>query len=58
MKPFPKVVGFLGVLATLYGSLEAAGIFAMLPSKWAAGVAAVGGVLAYFSHSATGTGGK
>lgn len=57
MKPLPKWVGVIGMLSTVYGSLNAAGVFAMLPAKWAGGVAAVGGVLAWLSHSFTGTGG-
>lgn len=56
--PFPKVVGLVGMLTTIYGALDTAGVFAALPPKWAAILGAIGGILAYFSHSATGTGGK
>lgn len=60
MKPFPKWVGALGALGTLYATFEQAGFFKLLEAYPTTKlvVGAVGAVLAYFSHSATGTGGK
>lgn len=58
MKPFPKIVGVLGTAATIYSSLEAAGVFKTFPAAWLAPIAVIGSILALFSHSATGTGGK
>lgn len=57
MNPLPKWAGMLGVVAALFASLNTAGIFAMLPPKWQGVVAAVGSLVAVFSHSLTGDGG-
>ncbi len=60
MKPLPKWVGAIGALGTIYSTLEQAGVFSLLQAYPTTKlvVGAVGAVLAYFAHSATGTGGK
>ena len=56
--PLPKWVGILGLIATVIGSANQAGLLAFLPSPWGAVIAAVGGFVTLLSHSLTGTGGK
>ena len=58
MKPLPKIVGVLGSVAAIYGSLEAAGVFNYFSPNVRAIVIAVGAALAALSHSRTGTGGE
>lgn len=58
MKPLPKWMSALAHVATLYGSLEAAGIFTFLPPAARGVVIAIGGTVTAFAHSYTGTGGK
>ena len=54
MKPFPKWIGAVGAIGALVTSVKVA----LSTGDWTAVGAAIGAVLALFSHSATGTGGK
>lgn len=54
MKPFPKWVGHIGAI----GALITAVVNGVKTGDWTGLAPAVGAVLAWFSHSATGTGGN
>lgn len=58
MKPLPKWMGILGNLAAVYGALESAGVFVLIPPHVRAVVIAVGATVSTLSHSLTGSGGK
>lgn len=53
MRPLPKFVGYIGALAAVIAAVKVA----ISTGDWTAVGAAIGALLALFSHSATGTGG-
>jgi hypothetical protein len=54
MKPMPKAVGWFGAIAAVATAIYNG----MSSGDWTGLAAAIGALLALFSHSATGTGGK
>ena len=58
MKPLPKIIGVLSILAAVFGALNTAQVISTLPPAWGGVVTALAAVTAALSHSLTGTGGK
>lgn len=56
MKPMPKVVSILSILAAIFGALNTAEIIAVLPAPWGTVITLGAVVTASLSHSLGGNG--
>jgi hypothetical protein len=56
MKPLPKIVSVVSILAAVFGALNTAEILAIVPSPWGTVITLCAVVTASLSHSLGGNG--